>query len=472
MQGNGIKLYDIQEKTIEKILNNHQFAIFNECGTGKTLCVLEAMRRLREKEDVRFLIVAPLSVLDWWVNEAKKLNMRICKIYGDRKERERVLTYEEGDGFIINYDGLLVIKNHLYSVFESFLKKQNIKVLVLDESTMVKHLNQRFKFLKFLINYIPRRYILTGTPITNSLLDIWTQMYILDKGQRLDTSYYRFRARHFMQVGNFFKWIPLPNTAEVIRDAIKDIQVSYKLSDIRTDEIPDKLLINYIYAHPESKLLTYYNEMKNTMICKIRQQTKDGEEIIKVIAINAGALFTKLLEISSGFVYATNNGEERRLIYISEHKIIEIKILINEVMHPERQIVIFFNFTSEGKLLKQHIPDIRIVDGNTNESDRSEIIESFKNNNFRILGIQSRVGGLGLNLQNASYIIWFSPPLSLEIFQQANSRVFRLGQKQSVVNCYLIHSKLVDTYVYELLEKRENVQKQMMGWLRHEMLRS
>lgn len=427
-------LYDIQDKTVKKIIENNYFAIFNECGTGKTITMLYAMKCIGKK----FLVVAPLSVIDWWVQEAKRLDMKIVKIYGKNKIK-MISEVHQCDGFVTNYDSLRILKEKLID----FVKNNNIEVLICDESTYFKHRNQRFKVLRNIIHLFNRRYILTGTPITNSLQDIWSQIYIVDGGQRLGPYYTRFLKRYFYLADTrYFKYQPYHFSADDIAKRIKDINVRYTLADIREREIPEGLVYMFRYYIPSTTLQKAYDTLYRECILKIKNN--------EIAVASTGALFQKMLELSSGFIYDNQN----KTIYIDNDKFNIVKDVLDNELYG-KQVVVFYNYNAELNLLKSEIKNCRWI-----SVDRDETIKDFKNNKFRVLLAHSRTMGFGVNLQNAYAIVWSSPPLSLEVFQQANSRVFRLGQINKKVPCFLISSiDMLDNKVYSMLQKKENVQE-------------
>ncbi len=142
------KLFKLQEETIKRVIMNNYLGIFNECGTGKTYTMLYVMQLLKQK----FLVVTPLTVMDWWIEEGQSLGLKIFKIYGNKQEKNNIISQkcENADGFVINYDSLRtlvtfegskIVENKLIP----FIDMNDIKILICDESTYFKHRNKRFK---------------------------------------------------------------------------------------------------------------------------------------------------------------------------------------------------------------------------------------------------------------------------------------------------------------------------------------
>jgi SNF2 family DNA or RNA helicase len=457
-----VNLYKIQNETIKKIIQHNQLAIFNECGTGKTITILTAMKLLQQK----FLVVCPLSVLDWWVQEASKVNMNLFKIYGKKRLQMLEETYPQYQGFILNYDGLKVVCPKAIidgkiirdgKQFIKFIKNNEITTLICDESTFVKHRNDRWKILKNLAPFFNRRYILTGTPITNSIEDIWSQIYLLDFGERFK-SLTKFREKYmYLAKPEYFKWEAKKGAEEEIAKIIAPISVRYKLSDIMKDELPEATFIErYIYLD-KNILQIYYNMLKN-LVAMI--------DNTKVTAFNIAVAFGKLLELTSGFVY-DNNGNPKS---VHTKKIDAIQELLEGELY-NKSVIIYHNYNHERFMLENLFSirkDITFVGSQESSIERQSHIEAFQNGKVKVIVIQSKVGGFGLNLQKAEAVIWFSPPLSLEVFEQANSRVIRIGQIKRIVPIYLITSKLVDYRIYQTLKNYEDIQRKFLEIIREE----
>ncbi len=453
------KLFKLQEETIKRVIMNNYLGIFNECGTGKTYTMLYVMQLLKQK----FLVVTPLTVMDWWIEEGQSLGLKIFKIYGNKQEKNNIISQkcENADGFVINYDSLRtlvtfegskIVENKLIP----FIDMNDIKILICDESTYFKHRNKRFKVLQNIMWKFNRRYILTGTPVTNSLLDLWPQIYILDGGYRLGRSWTSYLNSFFYCANRFiWKYEPYQWSEQKISELIKDIEVRYKLSDITEQELPEGIIYEYKYINPKEEVIKIYKKILKECIIRIEKQG--------VTALSGGAMFQKLLEISSGFVYDDNNNT----IVIDDLKMRTIvECIQNELCN--KQVVIFYNFNGEAEILKRFLSSYRHISSQTSEKERSEIISEFKSRLFNILLAHSRTMGIGVNLQNAYAIIWVSPPTSLETFQQANARVYRSGYQGKKVPCFLFTTnQLLDKKVYKALQNKEQVQKKFLELIKN-----
>ncbi len=213
----------------------------------------------------------------------------------------------------------------------------------------------------------------------------------------------------------------------------------------------------YFFKSKARNIELNLNNKKILKECIIRIE-KQG-----VTALSGGAMFQKLLEISSGFVYDDNNNT----IVIDDLKMRTIvECIQNELCN--KQVVIFYNFNGEAEILKRFLSSYRHISSQTSEKERSEIISEFKSRLFNILLAHSRTMGIGVNLQNAYAIIWVSPPTSLETFQQANARVYRSGYQGKKVPCFLFTTnQLLDKKVYKALQNKEQVQKKFLELIKN-----
>ncbi len=457
------KLFFIQDQTVQEIILKNYLAIFNECGTGKTYTMLYAMKCIQKK----FLVVCPIPVMDWWIEEAKELDLKLLKIYGNKKKKMEIINsvFNEYDGFVINYDGLKTFINKDTNgkinceLIVNFIRKNDIKILICDESTYFKHRNQRFRILRNIMWYFERRYILTGTPITNSLQDIWPQIYILDGGSRLGKTWTNFLNKYFYCANRYiYKYEPYSWAEEEIPQKIKDIEVRYKLSDIKETEIPEEIIYSYRYNTPPDIVVNSYDTVLKELYLKIQNS--------EITVANSGAMFQKLLEITSGFIY----DNEGKMVSIDNYKVKDVIDLIENELYG-KNILIYYNFTAEGLLLEKALINYKFIHIHSgyNEKQRMEYIRQYQKGLYNILISHPRLIGFGVNLQNTDYIIWISPPTSLEVFQQANSRVFRTGYKGNKVVCYIISSdSLIDKQVYKLLQKKERIQTKFLDIIKTE----
>jgi superfamily II DNA or RNA helicase len=275
-----VKLWDYQEEAAEFIRNKPTAGLFIDMGLGKTAATLHAMTDLPKP----ILLVGPIRVIETvWERESGKWpltsSLEFSLVRGTPSER-KVAVSKRADVYMTNCE-----------LLPEVLESKSWATLVIDESTLFKNpSSKRFKNLRKSLAKIGRRYILTGTPTPNSLMDLWAQIFILDMGQRLERSFSQFKQRYFRQTDYLgYKFEPVPGAEEVILEKISDI-------------------IFRVAGNSKKKVV--YNEVSITLPAKARKAYTDLEKVAltiladeSVTAASAAAAMMKLRQVASGFVY-------------------------------------------------------------------------------------------------------------------------------------------------------------------------
>lgn len=423
-------LRDYQVSIVDRILFQNRVGVFADMGLGKSRCVVEALGVLMYP---RTLIVAPKLVAEsTWPDEFAKWTsgVRLSLIVGDKTKRVKAVNDTDADVFIISRDNL----DWLVKTFP----KISFDVIVLDESSSFKNFtSKRTRAAKVLCKKAGRVILLTGTPCSNGYQDLFSQIFLLDNGVRLGTSITRFRELYM--TGPIINGYKVYNkmrrgSVEIINEKIKDIVFSLKSADYI--KLPDR--IDSIISLTMNK--RDYDEMKRNYLL-----TKNNKEIT---ASNAAVLVGKLSQLANGFAYDDN----KNVIEFSNHKLIRVQEIIDTTAG---NILIYAIF--------KHDIDALIKLGAV-KLDSTEKIREWQEGNIRIAVAQPASIGMGTNLQSGgSIVIWYSLPWSLELYQQANKRLHRSGQKNTVSIIHLLTKGTVDEDIYKSLQNKTLTQDTLLN---------
>ena len=390
----------------------------------------------------RILVIAPLRVArDTWPDELHKWehlsDLRLSVAVGTETERKAALQ-AKADIYIINREnvGWLIEDSGIPFDFDT---------LVVDElSSFKNHQTKRFRSLMKVRPKVVRIIGLTGTPSSNGLMDLWAEYRLLDMGQRLGRFIGQYRSTYFTpdkrngQV--IFSYKPLPFAEKEIYAKIADITISMKSTDhlimpeLVTAQYPIKL---------SDKELERYDELRQDLVLKLA----GGD----VTAANAAALSGKLCQMANGAVY----GDDGTVHYIHDRKLDALEDLIEAANGKPVLVAYWFKHDLErisARLKDRHISFTKL--------DTSDSIASWNEGKWPVALIHPASAGHGLNLQSGgSTIIWFGMTWSLELYQQANARLWRQGQKaETVVLHHIIAKDTIDERVMKALSAKDKTQ--------------
>ena len=443
------KAHSYQERAKNFIEDHEAAGLFLEMGLGKTVITLTAIDELMNDrfEVSRVLVIAPLRVAeDTWSRESKKWDhlkhLRISKILGSAADRRAALK-KDADIYVINRENVVWLVE--------YLEKERIKwpfdMIVIDELSSFKN-NQakRFKALRKVRPLVDRIVGLTGTPAANSLMDLWAEMYLLDRGERLGRTLTAYRGNWFrpgyMNGPVVYKWEPRRGALEDITKRIADITVSMKAEDYLT--LPDKIETTVSVTLDEKALKTY-KVMEQESLLEL-----EGEEIA---AMDAAAVMSKLLQLANGFIY----GSDHNAVHIHDAKLEALEEIIEAADSP---VLVFYNFQADKDQILAKFKDARLL---TNDKD----IEDWNKGKVPILLAHPASAGFGLNLQDGGHIMaWYGLPWSLEQYLQAVARLQRQGQKYPVMVYHIIAAGTVDEQVARSLAAKDMTQSTMINILK------
>lgn len=438
-------LHPYQISAINHILHHTHCGLFLEMGLGKTVSTLTAISELLDAVLVsKVLVVAPKrvaeSVWDAEISQWEHLrHLTISKISGNEKKRFKALS-TPADIYTIGRDNIVWLCN----VYEGH--RMPFDMLVIDELSSFKNPRAvRFKRLKNVQPQFLRVVGLTGTPAPNGLIDLWSQMYLLDRGERLGKFITRYRDEYFtpgMRNGAvIYSYNLKRGSAERIYAKIGDICMSMKSKDYLS--LPERIE-NTIKVQMDDTLKKQYEDFEREEILSL----PDGE----ITAVNAAALTGKLLQFANGAVYDA----EGNVKHIHDLKIEAVRELVDAA--GGKPVFIAWTFKHDRdrlmKALSEYLP---------RELKEAKDISDWNAGKIQVLLSHPASGGHGLNLQAGGHIIiWFGQTWSLELEQQFNARLHRQGQTQPVIVHKIITAGTIDEEVSAALRKKEKCQDSLI----------
>lgn len=440
-----------QTYCINRIESDPALGLFLDMGLGKTVIALTAVKNLKYDrfEINKTLVIAPKKVAEaTWSKEAAKWdhlkNLRVIPVLGSETKRIKALN-TPGDIWVIN-------RENVPWLVEYYRNAWPFDMVIIDESSSFKsHQAKRFKSLKWIRPHIKRIVELTGTPAPNGLMDLWAQIYLLDGGQRLGKTIGGFRERFFepdqRNAQQVFTYAPKPGADEVIHRLIGDICVSMKADDYLT--LPE-CIVNDIPVVLDERAKRLYEKLEREMLLQVDENTID--------AGSAAVLSNKLLQLCNGAVY----DENRNVVEIHDCKIEAFLELIEQF--NGQPALVFYNFQHDLTRLEKALSKtglrVRRLNGSQDETD-------WNNRQIDVLLAHPASCAYGLNIQDGgNHVIWFGLNWSLELYQQANKRLHRQGQKQKVIVHHLVVEGGRDEDVVEALHDKGATQDKLIESLK------
>ena len=436
------KPHEYQAYATEYILNHPIVAVLLDMGLGKSVITLTAIFDLTLDSFLvrKVLVIAPLRVArDTWPAEIEKWDhlkgLKYTVVVGSEVQRKTALM-KRAQVYIINRENVewLISRSGIPFDFD---------MVVIDElSSFKSHQAKRFKSLMKVRPKVNRIVGLTGTPSSNGLMDLWAQYRLLDMGQRLGRFIGRYREDYFVpdkrnqQV--IFSYKPKPGAEEAIYRLISDITISMEGADYL--KLPE-LVINEVDVKLSEKEMKILDVMKRDLIATVK-----GEEIT---AANAAALSGNLLQMANGAVY----DDQGTVLYIHDRKLDALEDLIEAA--NGKPVLIAYWFKHDLSRIQKRF-EVEVL-------STSDSIKRWNDGEIPIAAIHPASAGHGLNLQaGGSTLIWFGLTWSLELYQQTNARLWRQGQKETVVIHHLIAKGTIDERVMKALNDKNNTQSALI----------
>ena len=478
-----------EERAFQAYLKQKDFGygFFFEPGTGKSLTTINVLRRMmmHEQRFLRTMIFAPPVVLKNWKEEFKKFSKveprKIHVLQDAGKKRLKIFNEQAFDHtgrqmpgiFITNYEGLL-----MDDLFNAMLKWQP-EVIVFDESHRLKNPSaKRTKRADILANpgdpkllrkvTRPSVFILSGSPILNSPMDIFAQFLALDGGATFGENFFAFRARYFRDANagmpsqrHFPNWQPLPRALDEIQKLIAAKSMRAKKQDCL--DLPP-LIKQTILVEMSVEQKRVYEDMKKNLVAYL-----DDEACVAQLAITKAL---RLMQIVSGFVRT----EDENDIAFKENPKADALADLLEDLAPDHKVIVWCVFKQDYKTVREICSALKLpmveLHGDVNATKKNENIEKFeKDPKVRVLIGHPGSAGIGVNLVASSYAIYYSRTFSLEARLQSEARNYRGGSErhESITHIDLVMQGTIEELVVRRLAEKEEIGVKLLQELKHKL---
>ena len=442
-------MHEYQRYCVDFIETHEEAAVLLDMGLGKTAIALTAIFDLVYDFFLvrKVLVVAPLRVArDQWIAEVGKWehlsDLRLSVVVGTEQER-KIALMRSADVYVINRENVVWLVEKSGAVLD-------FDMLVVDELSSFKNSDsKRFKGLMKLRPKIKRTVGLTGTPASNSLMDLFAEYKLLDKGKRLGRFITRYRADYFkpdkMNGAVVYSYKPLPFAEEEIYKKISDMTISMKSTDYL--QMPEKIMTECMVTMDE-KEKKKYDELRQELVLNM------GEEN-EITAANAAALCGKLSQLANGAIYT----DDKKVMQFHDKKLDALEDLIEAA--NGKPVLVAYWYQHDLERIRKRLDEKKIE---YDKIDSGESIKRWNAGQLPVGLIHPASAGHGLNLQSGgNYIIWFGITWSLELYQQTNGRLWRQGQNsQTVVINHIITSGTIDERILRVLKGKDATQEELI----------
>lgn len=425
--------HDYQTYATRFLLEHPVSCLMLDCGLGKTVITLTALWELvLDSFDIgRVLVIAPKRVAEnVWVQEIRKwehlTGLTAVRVLGSEQDRRSALN-TPAFLYIINRENVTwLVKN----------RRWDFDMVVIDElSSFKSHQAQRFKAMRKVRPLVTRIVGLTATPAPNSLMDLWSEMCLLDMGQRLGRYIGGYRERFFVPDKRnreiVYSYKPREGAEDKIYELISDICISMKAKDHL--QMPE-LMTNRVTVSMSPKEREVYDRLRRDMVTEL-----NGEELD---AVNAASLSGKLQQMASGAVY----GSDHQTVVLHSRKLDALEDLIEAA--NGKPLLVAYWFHHEHDRLHERFA--------CRDINTAEDIAAWCAGEIPVGLIHPASAGHGLNLQSGgSTLVWFSLTWSLELYEQLNDRLWRQGQEHTVVIHHIISDGTIDEDIMSALARKD-----------------
>ena len=457
-------LHKYQHACVDHIIKNKFCGLFIEMGLGKTATTLTAINDLMYDycEVNSVLVIAPKRVTESvWQEEAEKWahlqNLRFSKIVGSEQKRVEALKVK-ADVYLISRDNVAWLCAYCGG------SKLPFDMVIIDElSSFKSYKSLRFKALRGVRPCVKRLVGLTGTPAPNGLIDLWPQIYLMDRGERLEKTISRYREKYFRPGRSnghvVYNYILGDNSETLIHNRISDICISMKAEDyLQMPERTDNFIKLSMPDDLKKKYLDFEKEKVIEMMTEtVEEQDENGNSVfvekpVEINAVNAAALSNKLLQFANGAIY----DDKRGVHSVHDIKLEALKELIED--SNGKPVLVAWTFQFDRDRIKEYLKAYK-----PRELKTPQDIKDWNAGKIQVLLAHPASAGHGLNLQaGGNIIVWYGQTWSLELYQQFNARLYRQGQKNGVVINHLILKGTHDEDVISSLKNKDRKQNDLM----------
>lgn len=452
-------LHAYQERAVSFIKETPSCALWVDMGLGKTVSVLTALSDLFSQFEVgRVLIIAPLRVarttwpaeIERW-EHTRHLSYRVIK--GTPEQRLNTLKRDRSNIHIINRE---LVPWLVEAIQKEPMLQANIAeggwpydMVVIDEASSFKSSKtRRFKALRKALPHIDRLVELTGTPASNGLLDVWAQVFLLDRGERLGKTFTGYRDRYFVGDYHGYTWALKKDAEQKIYDRLDDLCLTLSADDYL--ELP-KRVDNVVDIEIPEKARATYQQLERDFLAEI------GDETVEIL--HAAALTNKLLQFANGAIYTD---EEKNWRTVHDAKLAALAELVDEA--AGQPLLIAHNYRTDEHRILEAFPQAEVIGKNP------ETIKRWNRGEIPMMLAHPASAGHGLNLQDGgNTVVWFGLNWSLELYLQFNARLHRQGQTKPVIVHHLVAQNTVDEAVMAALARKDTTQRALLDALKHDI---
>ena len=467
----GLTFWKHQLEAISHAKHRDHIALFMEVGTGKTATAIQILREwcLIENKVLSGIVLCPPIVIDQWKEEFikfSKLGGYIVPVKGTGKQRAKILADNIGKPriFITNYETL-----NMADCFK-LLTKAKLDVLVADECHKLKSgTAKRTKQTIALSATTRKRIIMTGTPILQSPLDLFSQFLVMDGGETFGKNFFVFRATYFYDKNagmpkhiHFPDWRMRPNVEKKLNELVYKKAVRAKKSEcldlppLLREEVP-------VEMSPQQKKV--YKQMEEDLV--VFMDEHGGEGVADVDLILTQVL--RLQQIVSGFIPVTTEGVEEKIIEFEDNpREVALTNLLEEIT-PGNKVIVWASFKQNYEAIRRVCERVGVkyveITGQRTEKQKAEAVKLFReDDSYRVCIANQKAGGVGLNLIEASYSIYYSRSYSLEDDIQSEARNYRGGSERhdKVTRIDLVCRGSVDDIVLDTLKQKQNLAEKIL----------
>ncbi len=414
----------------------------SELGTGKSLASLWAYDYLKSIGRVnKALVIAPLSTLErTWADEIFNHfpHLTCSVLHGTRAKRLKLLK-EDVDVYVINPDGVGIIEEELRN-------RQDIDLVIVDEIAQCARnaSTDRWKTINKVVNkHKKKRFCwgMSGTPTPNAPTDAWAQCRLISP-DKVPPYFNRFKMQVMKQLSQF-AWIPKKGATEIVKDVM---QPAVRFTRDECVDLPPLM-----FETRQVPLTKEQDKAYKEMVNRLRTEADEGE----ITAVNEAVKMAKLIQIACGVVYADDGTE---VSIPANPRIQEVKDIVSTA---EGKVIVFVPYVSSVKMVAAELSKaftVEVIYGGVKKDERDRILGAFqKTNEPKVLVAQPAAMSHGLTLTAASTIVWYSCVTSNEVFEQANGRINRPGQKMNNFIIMLEGTK-VEKRIYTRLKNKQKMQ--------------
>ncbi len=422
----------------------------SDAGTGKTPVHITDSASRRRKGGGKILVLCPKSLIkSAWGNDYGTFAPDIDVSLAYAENRAQAFG-ADADVYVTNFEGALWLAEQPKKFFKDF------EILIIDESSAVKHrTSKRSKAVAKIRKHFDVVRLLSGTPSTNGVTDLWHQMFILDGGKLLGESFYQFRSACCIPIqkgnnSNAIEWVDKPGIELVVAALIEKKVIRHKFEDCV--DIPPNHQYAVTYELPP-KHRKIYDDLEADAVVQIKNKT--------VSAINGAVLYGKLLQCASGATYASE--DDYALIDTQRYE------LVADLIEARKHSVVFFSWKHQRdellKIAEKNKWPYALIDGTvTKKGAREQIVADYQAGKYKVLFAHPQSAGHGLTLTKGTATIFPSPTHNLEHFLQAYKRIYRISQTEKTETIMVVAKNTIDEKVWKSCQAKNVKQVSLLDY--------